>query len=167
MTGAPRSAGDAAGPVAGATAAPAGPVAGATTAPAGTPDAAALAATTAWLSHDTRVDARPNDTARRLALPWLAPALRRQVLAFTSAAAPGAEWAQWSSRHAHATVVPELGGDDHPPDTADTAWRQVVATINLRGDAGWTDTVQRTIFVQLGLVDGRWLVTDLRTAPLA
>jgi hypothetical protein len=129
----------------------------------GTPDAAALAATAAWLAYDTRVDRRPNDTARRLALPWLAPAMRRQILAFTSSADAGADWAQWSGRHAHATVEPHLGSDDHPPDDDGTAWRQVVATVTLHGDGGWTSTLQRTVFVQLSLVDGHWLVTDLQT----
>jgi len=137
------------------------------TAGASTPDAAALAVTTAWFSWDTRVDGRPNDTARRLAPPWLAPALRRQVLAFTSDAAPGAEWAGWTARHARATVAVALGGDDHPPDGPTQAWRQVGATIALVGDAGWTATVERTVFVRLEEIGGLWFAADLTAAAPA
>jgi hypothetical protein len=127
-----------------------------------TPDGVALVATRAWLSFDTRVDQRPNDTARRLALPWLAPGLRQEVESFTGAAAPGAEWADWTARHAWATVGVEPGGDDHPPDGPQTAWRQVLAVVTLHGDGGWTASQRYAEFLQLQLVDGRWLVADLR-----
>jgi hypothetical protein len=129
----------------------------------GTPEATALAATSAWLSYDTRVDHRPNDTARRLALPWLAPQLRRGVLGFAGGAPPGAQWSDWSAHHARATVESQLGSDDHPPDVAGTAWRQVIAAVRLHGDGGWTATLRQTLFVQLRLIDGRWLVSDVRT----
>jgi len=134
---------------------------------AGTPDAVAIAATTAWFSWDTRIDHRPNDTVRRLALDRLAPALRRQVLTFTSDADPGAQWAGWSARHATATVSAAIGGDDRPPDDPAQAWRQVDATIALHGDGGWTDDVGRTVFVRLERVAGHWLVTDLSAAAPA
>jgi hypothetical protein len=129
-------------------------------------DRAALEVTRAWLSYDTRVDHRPNDTARRLALPRLSPALRAEVTGFdtAAAAAPDAQWQDWTRRHAWATVSVALGGDDHPPDTADTAWRQVAATITLHGDQQWTDTVQQTEFVRLTSVQGTWLASRITTS---
>jgi len=129
-------------------------------------DRAALEVTRAWLSYDTRVDHRPNDTARRLALPRLSPQLRAEVTGFdtAAAAAPDAQWQDWTRRHAWATVTVALGGDDHPPDTADTAWRQVAATITLHGDQQWTDTVQQTEFVRLASVQGAWLATRMTTS---
>lgn len=129
-----------------------------------TPDAVALAAVQAWLSWDTTVDRRPNDTARRLALIWVTPQLRRQVLRVAGESAPGAEWQEWTRRHARATVTVTLGADDHPPDSPTTAYRQVVATITLRGDAGWTRTVQRTVFLELAPAGDRWLVDKITTS---
>jgi hypothetical protein len=138
--------------------------AGATgTARAGTPDAAALGAVTAWLSYDTRIDTRPNDTARRLALPWLAPALRHQVLAVGGDAAAGATWARWTAHRARARVTARLGGDDHPADTADDAWRQVEAAVTLTGDGGWSAQFRQTTFVQLVRISGHWLVGAVQT----
>lgn len=131
--------------------------------PGSTADDVALSAVRAWLSYDTLVDHRPNDTARRLALPWLAPPLRQQVLAFASDADPGADWGLWTRHRARAAVTTELGGDDHPPDTAASAWRQVTATVRLRGADGWTVDFQKIEFIQLVLVGDRWLVADLRT----
>jgi hypothetical protein len=130
----------------------------------GTPDAAALAVTAAWFRYDTRVDHRPNDTARRLAMAWLAPAMRRQVLTFTSTTDPGAEWISWTARHAWASVGARPGGDDHPADLPDAAWRQVLAKITLHGDDGWTAEVRRTVFLHLARMDGQWLVTGLQVA---
>jgi len=130
----------------------------------GSVEASAVAATRSWLSYDTRVDHRPNDTAKRLALPWLAPALRQQVVGFSSTTDPGADWATWTAHHAHAGVEVQVGGDDHPADTASTASRQVRATVSLQGDAGWTASLQRTVFVQLTSIDGAWLVSDLRVS---
>lgn len=129
--------------------------------PKATPDDVAQAAARAWLSYDTRVDRRPNDTTRRLALPLLTPAFRAQILAFTSSVAPGAEWDDWTSRHAYATVTTQLGGDDHPPDTPTTAWRQVIATITLHGDQDWTATQQQTQFLQLTRTAQGWRVAGL------
>ena len=130
----------------------------------GTPDAAALAVTEAWFRYDTRVDHRPNDTARRLALTWLAPAMRRQVLTFTSTADPGAEWAGWTAQHAWAGVDARPGGDDRPADQDDAACRQVIAVITLHGDGGWTAEVRRTVFLRLARMDHQWLVTGLQVA---
>jgi hypothetical protein len=130
----------------------------------GTAEEAALAVVTAWFSYDTRVDTRPNDTARRLALPWLAPDLRQQVITYSTGTGPGASWESWAARHAWGTVAAGLGGDDHPPDTVGTAQRQVVATVTLHGDDGWTTTLRRTCFLHLDLLSGRWLVTDLQTS---
>jgi hypothetical protein len=132
-------------------------------------DAVALAVTTAWLSYDTRVDGRPNDTARRLALRFLTPALRRQVSGFVPTTGPGAQWEDWTRRHAHATVGSRLGHDDHPPDSAQVAYRQVVATVTLRGDGGWVLVQRPTLFVELTRIPaasptpGAWLVSDVRS----
>ena len=144
---------------------PAGPPPSGSAAPSSI-DRAALEVTRAWLSYDTRVDHRPNDTARRLALPRLSPALRAEVTGFdtAAAAAPDAQWQDWTRRHAWATVTVALGGDDHPPDAADTAWRQVAATITLHGDQQWTDTVQQTEFVRLTSVQGSWLASRVTTS---
>jgi hypothetical protein len=137
---------------------------GDTPAPAATPDDIAQAAARAWLSYDTRIDHRPSDTARRLALPLLTPAFRAQTLAFTPAAAPGAEWDDWTSRHAYAIVSTRLGGDDHPPDTPAAAWRQITATITLHGDQSWTAIQQQTQFLQLTHTAQGWRVAQLTAA---
>jgi len=128
-------------------------------------DTAALSATRAWLSYDTVIDQRPNDTAKRSALAWLSPTLARQVTAYTSATSPDAQWQEWRRHQAHATVTAEIGGDEHPPDTSQDAWRQVHATVTLHGRDGWISTVQVIDFVHLRLIAGRWLVADLTTAP--
>lgn len=138
-----------------------GPTSSYTPAVGATIDEIAQAATRAWLSYDTRIDHRPNDTARRLALPLLTPAFQSQILAFTPAAAAGADWDDWSSHHAYATVSSRLGGDDHPADTPATAWRQVIATITLHGDQGWTRTEQQTQFLQLAHTPPGWRVAQL------
>jgi hypothetical protein len=142
----------------------ASPLVGAATGGSGTPDAVALGVAKAWFSWDTHLDGRPNDTVRRLALPLLTPALRRQVLAFTGDAAPGDDWTRWSARHARAAVQVALGGDDRPDDGHSTAWRQVLVRILLRGDAGWEQAVDRTVFVRLDRVAGSWLAADLQSA---
>lgn len=134
---------------------------------AGGPDEVALAATRAWFSWDTRVDRRPNDTARRLALEWLTPTLRRQVVDFRSEASPGADWEDWARRHAHAGVTTRLGGDDRPPDGADTTYRQVIAVITLQGDKGWRAVQERTVFLRLVLDSGRWRVAEVTAAAQA
>lgn len=130
--------------------------------PTATADDIALATSRAWLSYDTRLDRRPNDTALRLALPLLTPQLRQQLQAYTPAAAPGVDWDTWTSHHAHATVAVRLGGDDHPPDTPTTAWRQVLATVTLRGDPGWSGEVLRVSqFLQLARTPQGWRVAQL------
>jgi hypothetical protein len=128
------------------------------------PDEVALAATRAWFSWDTRVDRRPNDTARRLALGWLTPTLRGQVVDFRSEASPGADWEDWARRHAHASVIARLGGDDRPPDGADVTYRQVIAVITLQGDKGWKAVQERTVFLRLALDSGRWRVAEITAA---
>jgi hypothetical protein len=128
-------------------------------------DVAARGAVQAWLSYDTTVDQRPNDTARRLAIPWLTPALGRQVTTFTGPAAPDQQWQQWTRHHARAAVSVSVGGDEHPADTSDEAWRQTRATIKLRGDDGWVSSLHEIQFVHLRQIGRRWLVADLLTAP--
>ncbi|HEX2807175.1 MAG TPA: hypothetical protein VHN80_13510 [Kineosporiaceae bacterium] len=131
---------------------------------AGGADEVALSAVRAWLSYDTRLDHRPNDTAARLALPWLTPALREQVLSLPRGSTSDVEWQDWTRHHAQATVQVALGGDDHPPDNSAVAWRQVTATMVLHGNDGWRTTLRQVEFLQLTGRDGRWLVAGVVTA---
>ena len=102
------------------------PVAGPAPATASTPNAAALAGVKAIESSDTTVDDDPHDTVQR-ASAWLTPAFAAQVKAFPPVAAPGATWNAWAAHRAYVTVTTSLGGDEHPTDTATTAYRQVIA----------------------------------------
>ena len=129
--------------------------------PNATPDTVAMATTRAWLSYDTRIDQRPNDTARRLALPLLTSTLRQQILAHAPNAAAGATWDNWTRRHAYATVTVRIGSDDRPADTTTSAWRQVQATLTLHGDQGWTETQQQTQFLELARTPLGWRVAQL------
>jgi hypothetical protein len=121
--------------------------------------------TVAWLSYDTRLDRRPNDTARRLASGGMTPTLRHQVITVAGAAPPDAQWQDWTRRHAYATVQATLTGDEHPPDTTRSALRQVMATITLHGNDGWTSTVQQVEFLSLTLVDRQWRVASVTSQP--
>lgn len=127
----------------------------------GPADTVALTTVRAVLSWDTRVDTRPNDTVRRLALGWLTPGLRRETSTFAGDSAPGAEWDEWTRRHARADVDVRLGGDEHPPDTTSAVHRQVHAIITLRGDGGWTTVQRRTLFLRLALTGGFWRVDEI------
>jgi hypothetical protein len=142
--------------------APSGTARGSTGSHAGAgPDEVALAATRALFSWDTRVDRRPNDTARRLALTWLAPSLRQQVIDFRSESSPGADWEAWVRRHARARVTAVLGAEDRPADGGDSAYRQVLAVIALEGDGGWRATERRTVFLRLTRDSGRWSIAEI------
>jgi hypothetical protein len=113
-------------------------------------------------SADTTIDTDPNATARR-AVTWLDPAFAAQVRAFPPIQAPGAQWAQWASHRAALRVSTRLGGDEHPPDTATTAYRQVLATVAPVGRDGWTGPLLHQVwFVTLTRVHGRWLLASSR-----
>jgi hypothetical protein len=124
-------------------------------------DAVALAAVQAALAWDTRLDHRPNDTIRRLALAYLTPALRKAVLTMSADTDPGHDWADWTRRHAHAAVTVRLGTEDHPDDTNATAYRQVLATITLTGDDGWQSQRDYTAFLRLDTASNSWHVSTL------
>ena len=125
------------------------------------PDDVALGAVRAWLSYDTRVDAGPDATTRRLALPFLAPDLRRAVEGRQTQAAPGADWDGWARRHATAAVAVRIDGDDHPPDGPDEALRQVAADVVLRGDGGFTAEQHLTQFLRLVRTAEGWRVAEV------
>jgi len=129
-----------------------------------TPDDVALDAVRAWLSYDTRVDAGPDATTRRLALQFLAPDLRRAAEGRQPQAAPGADWDGWARRHATAAVTVRIDGDDHPPDGADEALRQVAADVVLRGDDGFTAEQHLTQFLRLVLTAEGWRVAEVTGA---
>ena len=70
---------------------------------------------------------------------------------------PGAEWTGWAAHRAYAEVDTSVGGDDHPADTATTAYRQVLVVVRPVGRDGWRgDPQRRTSFVTLARADHRW-----------
>jgi hypothetical protein len=119
-------------------------------------DAVALMAVRALKQSDTAVDADPNDTARR-AIGWLTPTFAGQVRAYPPIGGPGAQWNTWAAHQAYLDVTTSLAGEDHPPDTATTAYRQVVAVLRPVGRDGWHgDPVRQVVFASLARIDGRW-----------
>jgi len=123
-------------------------------------DAVALAAVKAIESSDTRLDADPNDTAKR-ASAWLTPAFAAQLRAYPPVAAPGATWNLWAAHHAYIEVSTSLAGDDHPVDSATAAYRQVVAVLHPLGRDGWAGPAQTTVvFVALAPVHGQWRLSS-------
>jgi hypothetical protein len=132
-------------------------------APTASVNAVAVGGVIALGSADTTIDTDPNATARR-AVTWLDPAFAAQVRAFPPIQAPGAQWAQWASHRAALRVTARLGGDEHPPDTASTAYRQVLATVTPVGRDGWRGPVQQQVwFVSLTRTAGRWLLASARS----
>jgi len=120
----------------------------------------ALAAVKAIESSDTRLDADPNDTAKR-ASAWLTPAFAQQVRAYPPVAAPGATWNRWAAHHAYVEVTTSLAGDDHPVDSATAAYRQVVAVLHPVGRDGWVGPAQTVVvFVTLTPVHGQWRLAN-------
>jgi hypothetical protein len=123
-------------------------------------DAVALAAVKAIEASDTRLDADPNDTAKR-ASAWLTPAFAGQVRAYPPVAAPGATWNRWAAHHAYIKVTTSLAGDDHPADSATAAYRQVVAVLHPVGRDGWVGPAQTVVvFVTLAPVHGQWRLAN-------
>ncbi len=137
-------------------ASPAARIAGPTPATASTANAAAVAGVKAIESSDTAVDIDPHDAVQRAAV-WLTPAFAAQVKAYPPVAAPGATWNTWSTHRAYVVVTTRLGGDEHPPDTATTAYRQVLAVLHPIGRDGWYGpAVTAFVSVSLAKVGRQW-----------
>jgi hypothetical protein len=130
------------------------------------PDAVALAGVQALEQFDTAVDVDPNDTARRAAAAgWLTPAFAQQVRTYRPVAAPGATWSEWAAHRAYVQVTTSLAGDEHPPDSATTAHRQVAVQLHPVGRDGWTGPAQAAMsFVTLSLLDGQWRLASAQTS---
>lgn len=112
-------------------------------------DQVALAGVTALLSSNTTIDADANATFWRNRA-WLTDAFARQVRDAPPIAGPGAQWNTWAAHRAVLHVATTVGGDEHPPDTATTAWRQIIATITPTGPGGWhAAAFTRAVFVAL------------------
>ena len=118
-------------------------------------DSVALYSVRAVEAADTAVDSSPTDAFRRAAA-WLAPSLLATV-GRHSQVDPDATWSTWVRHRAYLVVRANLAMDDHPPDTTETAHRQVYATITPTGRDGWRG-VPRTevLFVTLTPVLGSW-----------
>lgn len=124
----------------------------------------ALAGVRAWFSYDTGVDSDPNGTAER-ASAWLTPSFAVQVRRSRPVAAPGAQWNGWAAHRAYLRVTTSLGGDDHPPDTAASAVRQVIAVLRPVGRDGWRGPVSRqVVFVVLARARGDWRVAGIQVS---
>jgi hypothetical protein len=146
--------------------APALPVPAASTVNGTDANAVALAGVQALEQFDTAVDADPNSTAARAAAAgWLTPGFASQVRDYPPVAAPGAQWTEWASHRAYVQVATSLGGDQHPPDSATTARRQVIAQLTPVGRDGWTGPTQTAVsFVTLSLLDGQWRLAGAQTS---
>lgn len=139
-------------------------IVGPTPATASTPNAAALAGVKAIESSDTTVDADPRDTTQR-ASAWLTPRFAAQVKAFPPVAAPGATWNAWAAHRAYLTVVTSIGGDEHPSDTASTAYRQVIAVTHPIGRDGWKGPAVTTVVsVSLARVSHQWRLASSQSS---
>jgi hypothetical protein len=147
-------------------AAPALPVPPASTVNGTDANAVAQAGVQALEQFDTAVDADPNSTAARAAAAgWLTPGFASQVRDYPPVAAPGAQWTEWASHRAYVRVTTSLGGDEHPPDSATTARRQVTAQLTPVGRDGWTGPTKQAIsFVTLSLIDGQWRLAGAQTS---
>ncbi len=127
-------------------------------------NAAAVAGVRAIESADTTVDADPHDTVQRAA-EWLTPAFAAQVKAYPPVAAPGATWNGWAAHRAYVVVTTRLGGDEHPPDTATTAYRQVIAVLRPVGRDGWHGAaVTAFVSVSLAKVGRQWRLASSQSS---
>lgn len=143
---------------------PAPRIAGPTPATASTPNVAALAGVKAIESSDTTVDADPHDTVARAAV-WLTPAFAAQVTAYPPVAAPGATWNGWAAHRAYVVVTTRLGGDEHPPDTATTAYRQVLVVLHPTGRDAWhSAAVTAVVSVSLAKVGRQWRLASSQSS---
>lgn len=123
-------------------------------------DAVALAGVKALLASDTTIDADPNATVWRNRV-WLTPAFAAQVKNAPPIAGPGAQWQTWASHRAVLHVATALGGDEHPPDTPQAAYRQIVATIAPAGAKGWHGSTEtKVVFVALTHTTHGWRIAS-------
>lgn len=144
--------------------APAPRIAGPTPATASTANTAALFGVKAIESSDTTVDTDPHDTVARAAV-WLTPGFAAQVKAFPPVAAPGAAWNGWAAHRAYVVVTARMGGDEHPPDTATTAYRQVIAVLHPTGRDAWHGTaVTAVVSVSLAKVGRQWRLASSQSS---
>lgn len=126
-------------------------------------DWVALAGVRATEGSDTTVDADPNDTMRRAA-EWLTPAFAARARAYPPVSVPGAVWNSWAAHRAYLRVTVSLAGDDHRPDSAGAAYRQVVAVLHPVGRDGWRGRpLTRVVFVSLATVRGQWRLAAERS----
>ncbi len=126
-------------------------------------NAVALAGVKAIEQADTKLDADPNDTAKRAAA-WLTPTFTAQVRAYPPVSAPGATWNEWAAHQAYLVVTVSLAGDDHPADSSTTASRQVIAELHPIGRDGWRGAVRtETVFVTLSAAGGRWRLASAKS----
>jgi hypothetical protein len=102
-------------------------------------DAVAIGGAAAVASVDTAVDADPNSPAVRAARAgWFTAAYAKaNIEAGPLPGPPGVQWNEWVAHRAFARVSARLGGDDHPPDGASVAARQVQVTQTPIGRDGW------------------------------
>ena len=132
------------------------------------PEAVLVAAAQVLYSYAPVVD----DSARQAvdrARPLLSRAYQQQVGTSTTAMTrfTGSTWQRWRADRAVITATAEMGGDDHPPDTATTHPRvvSVTQTVHAITPAGPTATARKPI--ALYMVAGRtdttaaWRVTQL------
>jgi len=126
-------------------------------------NAVALAGVKAIEQADTKLDADPNDTAKRAAA-WLTPTFTAQVRAYPPVSAPGATWNEWAAHQAYLVVTVSLAGDDHPADSSTTASHQVIAELHPIGRDGWRGAVRtETVFVTLSAAGGRWRLASAKS----
>lgn len=127
---------------------------------ANSPTAVALAGVKALLSCDTRIDADPNATVWRNRV-WLTPAFAAQVKNAPPVVGPGAQWNTWAAHDARLHVATHLGGDERPPDTATSAYRQVIATLTPEGAHGWhAPATTQVVFVALTHTAAGWRIAS-------
>lgn len=142
---------------------PAAPALGPSTGRGSDVNAVALAGVKAIEQADTKLDADPNDTAKRAAA-WLSPPFTAQVRAYPPVSAPGATWNEWAAHQAYIVVTVSLAGDDHAADSSTTASRQVIAELHPIGRDGWRGAVRtETVFVTLSAAGGRWRLASAKS----
>jgi hypothetical protein len=128
-------------------------------------DAVALAGSITAAMSDTALDSQPETTTQRAARAgWFTPAFAKANLnAGTLPGPPGAQWNSWTAHRAYLRVTGILGSDDHPPDTATTAARQVIVTLTPIGRDGWRGApITQVEAVRLNLLAGAWRIDDVQ-----
>jgi hypothetical protein len=129
------------------------------------PTAVAKAWATLAYSYDTGFDSTPHDAALRAAR-YLTDDLAAELRRTTPYAAPGAEWNIWAWHSAWTTVAIGMGNEPRPPDTAGTAYRQLVVRGTARAKGGWTGVgPHASVYLTLVRTVGVWRIAELRAYP--